>query len=117
MMNTISTDLKKGLKSIDDKLERIAVALERLAEDELKERDARMYKPVDRDGRRINGDLLRDLREMKDLSQRRMSDLTGISQQMLSALENGRVNPSSRTLRTLAQLQKQRGGGEYEQDQ
>ncbi len=38
------------------------------------------------------GESLRILRELQELSQRQLSELTGIPQATISAIENGRVN-------------------------
>ena len=43
-----------------------------------------------------------DAREKKHLSQKELSNLTGISQADISRLENGNANPSIRTLQRLA---------------
>ena len=43
-----------------------------------------------------------DAREKKHLSQKELSNLTGISQADISRLENGSANPSIRTLQRLA---------------
>lgn len=43
-----------------------------------------------------------DARKKKHLSQKELSNLTGISQADISRLENGNANPSIRTLQRLA---------------
>lgn len=41
-------------------------------------------------------------RDMKDLTQKQLSEATGITQADISRLENGTANPSLRTLKRLA---------------
>lgn len=43
-----------------------------------------------------------DVRKEKNISQKQLSDLTGIAQSDISKLENGNANPSLRTLQRLA---------------
>ena len=43
-----------------------------------------------------------DGREEKDLTQKQLADVTGITQADISRLENGTANPSIRTLKRLA---------------
>ena len=46
--------------------------------------------------------LLLDAREKKHLTQKQLSELTGIAQADISRMENGTANPSIKTLQRLA---------------
>ena len=48
------------------------------------------------------GESVRILRELQELSQSQLSELTGIPQSTISAIENGRVNPSVERAKVLA---------------
>jgi transcriptional regulator with XRE-family HTH domain len=48
------------------------------------------------------GESVRILRELQELSQRRLSELTGIPQATISAIENGRVNLGVERAKVLA---------------
>jgi transcriptional regulator with XRE-family HTH domain len=48
------------------------------------------------------GESVRILRELQELSQRQLSELTGIPQATLSAIENGRVNLGVERAKVLA---------------
>ncbi len=48
------------------------------------------------------GESVRILRELQELSQRQLSELTGISQATISAIENGRVNLGVERAKVLA---------------
>ena len=52
------------------------------------------------------GESLRILRELQELSQGQLSDLTGIPQSTISAIENGRVNLGVERAKTLARVLK-----------
>lgn len=47
------------------------------------------------------GSFLRDVRESRDLSQKDLAEISGISQPNISAIENGRRSPSADTLNRL----------------
>jgi transcriptional regulator with XRE-family HTH domain len=48
------------------------------------------------------GESVRILRELQELSQRQLSELTGITQATISAIENGRVNLGVERAKVLA---------------
>ena len=48
------------------------------------------------------GESVRIIRELQDLSQNQLSDLTGIPQATISAIENGRVNLGAERAKVLA---------------
>ena len=48
------------------------------------------------------GESVRILRELQELSQSQLSELTGIPQSTISAIENGRVNPGVERAKVLA---------------
>jgi transcriptional regulator with XRE-family HTH domain len=48
------------------------------------------------------GESARILRELQELSQRQLYELTGIPQATISAIENGRVNPGDDRAKVLA---------------
>lgn len=52
------------------------------------------------------GESVRILREMQELSQSRLSELTGIPQATISAIENGRVNLGVERAKVLARALK-----------
>jgi transcriptional regulator with XRE-family HTH domain len=52
------------------------------------------------------GESVRILRELQELSQNQLSELTGISQATLSAIENGRVNLGVERAKVLARALK-----------
>ena len=52
------------------------------------------------------GESVRILREMQELSQNQLSELTGIAQATLSAIENGRVNLGVERAKVLARALK-----------
>ena len=52
------------------------------------------------------GESVRILRELQELSQRQLADLTGISQATISAIENGRVNLGVERAKVLARALK-----------
>jgi transcriptional regulator with XRE-family HTH domain len=52
------------------------------------------------------GESLRILRELQELSQRQLAELTGISQATISAIENGRVNLGVERAKVLARALK-----------
>jgi transcriptional regulator with XRE-family HTH domain len=52
------------------------------------------------------GESVRILREMQELSQNQLSELTGIAQATLSAIENGRVNLGVQRAKVLARALK-----------
>jgi len=52
------------------------------------------------------GESLRILRELQELSQSQLAELTGIPQATLSAIENGRVNLGVERAKTLARALK-----------
>ena len=54
------------------------------------------------DMRKLVGRNLKRIREQKELTQERLAELSGFSQQYLSGLENGRRNPTVVTLYELA---------------
>lgn len=55
------------------------------------------------DMRRLVGRNVRDRRLALDLTQERLSELTGLTQQYISGLEQGLRNPTVVTLHSLAQ--------------
>ena len=55
------------------------------------------------DMRRLVGENARKLRLSRDLTQEQLSELTGLTQQYISGLEQGRRNPTVLTLHQLAQ--------------
>lgn len=55
------------------------------------------------DMRRLVGRNVRDRRLALDLTQERLSELTGLTQQYISGLEQGQRNPTVVTLHSLAQ--------------
>ena len=52
------------------------------------------------------GESVRILRELQELSQRQLSELTGISQATISAIENGRANLGVERAKVLARALK-----------
>ena len=52
------------------------------------------------------GESVRIVRELQDLSQNQLSELTGISQATISAIENGRVNLGIERAKVLARALK-----------
>ena len=52
------------------------------------------------------GESVRLLRELQELSQRQLAELTGISQATISAIENGRVNLGVERAKVLARALK-----------
>jgi transcriptional regulator with XRE-family HTH domain len=52
------------------------------------------------------GESVRILRELQELSQRQLAELTGISQATISAIENGRVNLGVERAKVLARALK-----------
>ena len=48
------------------------------------------------------GESVRIVRELQELTQARLAELTGIPQSTISAIENGRVNPSAERAKVLA---------------
>lgn len=53
-------------------------------------------------GATVIGDRLRELRRGRNLTLRRLSEMTGLSTALLSQIENGRTDPSVTSLRKLA---------------
>lgn len=53
--------------------------------------------------RRIVGENVRRIRQVKGLTQEQLADISGFSQQYISSLEHGRRNPTVITLYELAQ--------------
>ncbi len=60
------------------------------------------YHPAKRRVEVSVGESVRILRELQELSQSRLSELTGISQATISAIENGRVNLGVERAKVLA---------------
>ncbi len=54
--------------------------------------DLKDFEPVPRDLELTPGDSLRILREMQEMSQNQLADVSGIPQSTISAIENGRAN-------------------------
>jgi len=52
------------------------------------------------------GESVRIIRELQDLSQNRLAELTGIPQATISAIENGRVNLGAERAKVLARALK-----------
>ncbi len=62
----------------------------------------RNYRPAKKRVEVSVGESVRILRELQELSQTQLSELTGISQATISAIENGRVNLGVERAKVLA---------------
>ena len=65
-----------------------------------------MFRPAKKRVEVTPGESVRILRELQELSQSQLSDLTGISQGTISAIENGRVNLGVERAKALARALK-----------
>jgi transcriptional regulator with XRE-family HTH domain len=64
------------------------------------------FRPVKKRAEVSPGESVRILRELQELSQSQLSQLTGISQATISAIENGRVNLGVERAKALARALK-----------
>lgn len=65
-------------------------------------RDTQPFRPARTRVRVSPGESVRILRELQELSQSKLSDITGISQATISAIENDRVNLGVERAKVLA---------------
>ena len=68
--------------------------------------DMKNYRPAKKRVEVSVGESVRILRELQELSQRQLTDLTGIPQATISAIENGRVNLGVERAKVLARALK-----------
>ena len=68
--------------------------------------DRRDYVKIDLEIDRTPGDTIRILREMSELTQRELEELTGIPQTTISAIENNRQNLGVERTKTFARALK-----------
>ena len=66
----------------------------------------KMFRPAKKRVEVTPGESVRILRELQELSQSQLSELTGISQGTISAIENGRVNLGVERAKALARALK-----------
>ncbi len=66
----------------------------------------RSFRPAKKRIEVTPGDSVRILRELQELSQSQLAELTGISQATISAIENGRVNLGVERAKALARALK-----------
>ena len=66
----------------------------------------REFRPAKRRVEVSVGESLRTLRELQELTQTQLAELTGIPQAMISAIENGRVNLGVERAKVLARALK-----------